>query len=172
MEAKFSPKVKEIITYSREEALRLSHAYIGLEHLMLGIIRDGDGLALRTLSSLNVDVPNLKKSVEQAIFDKATKQALNANTLPLTKQAERALKLTVLEAKVLKNEIVASEHLLLAILKNKNNLITQIMERVYQIDYHAFKEELQMITQELQGDLPTDAADDDLYEEGLSLIHI
>ena len=67
MEAKFSPRVKDVITYSREEALRLGHDYIGTEHLLLGIIREGEGTAVRLLKSLNVDLQELRKTVEQAI---------------------------------------------------------------------------------------------------------
>jgi ATP-dependent Clp protease ATP-binding subunit ClpC len=91
MEAKFSPKVKEVISFSREEALRLGHDYIGIEHLLLGLIREGEGIALRTLKALQVDLVMLRKMVEDSVKDKASKGVYNPNSLPLTKQAERVL---------------------------------------------------------------------------------
>ena len=87
MESKFSPRVKEVISYSREEALRLGHDFIGIEHLLLGLIREGEGLALKVLKSLEVDVVMLRKTVEDAIRDKVTKNTYNIGSLPLTKQA-------------------------------------------------------------------------------------
>src|SRR6218665_1768036 len=100
MEAKFSPKVKEVISYSREEALRLGHDYIGIEHLTLGLLREGEGLAVKVLSSLKVDLVQFRKEIETSINEKSSRTNVNPNSLPLTKQAEKVLKITVLEAKV------------------------------------------------------------------------
>ena len=147
MEAKFSPKVKEVISYSREEALRLNHDYIGIEHLLLGLIREGEGLAIKALKSLDVDAVMLRKTVEDSIKDKVAKGNFNPNNLPLTKQAEKVLKITVLEAKVLKSDVIGTEHLLLSILKNKDNLATQILAQ-YDIDYEVFKAELDIVQNE------------------------
>jgi len=94
MEAKFSPKVKEVISYSREEALRLNHDYIGIEHLLLGLIREGEGLAIKTMKNLDVDPVLLRKTIEDSIRDKVAKGNFNPNNLPLTKQAEKVLKIT------------------------------------------------------------------------------
>src|SRR5687767_9707772 len=138
MEAKFSPKVKEVISFSREEALRLGHDYIGTEHLLLGLIREGEGLAIKVLKSLDVDVVLLRKSVEDSIRDKAVRQALNSGNLPLTKQAEKVLKITVLEAKIFKSDIIGTEHLMLSILKNKDNIATRILNQ-FDVDYEIFK---------------------------------
>ena len=101
MEAKFSPRVKEVIQFSREEAIRLGHDYIGTEHLLLGIIREGEGTALTTLKALEIDVIRLKKTIEDTIKGTATGVS-NLGNIPLTKQAEKALKITYLEAKILK----------------------------------------------------------------------
>ena len=95
MEATFSPKVKEVISYSREEALRLKHDQIGVEHLLLGLIREGDGMAIKVLRSLDIDIALLKKKVEDAIKDRSTSIIGNVNSLPLTKQAEKVLKITL-----------------------------------------------------------------------------
>lgn len=104
MEAKFSPKVKEVINFSREEALRLGHDFIGTEHLLLGLIREGDGMAIKVLKALKVEISDLRKNIEAAIRDKSSQMATNANNLPLTKQAEKVMKLSVLEAKSHKSE--------------------------------------------------------------------
>ena len=141
MDSNFSPKVKEIISYSREEALRLGNDFIGTEHLLLGLIREGEGVAIRTLQNLNVDLFDLRKELEVAIKDKGTKPLANINSLPLTKQAEKVIRITVLEAKALKSPTVETEHLLLSILKNKENVATQILHQ-YEVDYERFKAEL------------------------------
>src|SRR5215210_9172274 len=102
MDSNFSPKVKEIISYSREEALRLGNDFIGTEHLLLGLIRDGENTAIKVLKQLNVDLYELRKEVELAVKDKTGKNIANINSLPLTKQAEKVIRVTVLEAKALK----------------------------------------------------------------------
>lgn len=147
MDEYFSPKVKEIISYSREEALRLGNDFIGTEHLLLGLIRDGEGLAIRILQSMNVDLYDLRKDVEFAIKGKGNNANANINSLPLTRQAEKVIRITVLEAKALKHRYVESEHLMLSILKNKDNPASQILNN-YSVDYDRFKGELSI----LQGD--------------------
>ncbi|MBS1778299.1 MAG: ATP-dependent Clp protease ATP-binding subunit [Bacteroidetes bacterium] len=154
MDSNFSPKVKEIISYSREEALRLGNDFIGTEHLLLGLIRDGEGMAIRVLQTMQVDLFDLRKELEGAIKDKSNKPLSNINSLPLTKQAEKVIRITVLEAKALKSPTVETEHLMLSILKNKENVATQILHQ-YQVDYERFKDELSI----LQGDSPRGAAD-------------
>lgn len=166
MDAKFSPKVKEVISYSREEALRLGHDHIGTEHLLLGLIRDGDGLAIKVLMSLDVDIAVLRKTVEDAIKDKTSRQPFNAGSLPLTKQAEKVLKITVLEAKVLKSDTIGTEHLMLSILKNKDNIATQILGQ-FDVDYDVFRQELDYVRQDkgLKDTPPTNQQEDDGFEE-------
>ncbi|MDG1260340.1 MAG: Clp protease N-terminal domain-containing protein, partial [Flavobacteriales bacterium] len=116
MDAKFSPRVKDVITYSREEAIRLGHNYIGVEHLLLGIIREGEGTAVRILEGLRVDLGRLRKAVEGSIRTQSNKGASQGN-IPLVKQAEKILKITYLEAKIFKSPVIGTEHLLLSILK-------------------------------------------------------
>ena len=94
MEAKFSPRVREVITFSREEALRLEHNYIGVEHLLLGIIKEGEGTAIRILEGLNCDVQKLRKLVEESIKPAGGK-AVGSGNMPLVKQAEKILKITL-----------------------------------------------------------------------------
>lgn len=154
MEAKFSPRVKEVIQFSREEAIRLGHDYIGTEHLLLGILRLGEGKALSTLKFLDVDTIRLKKSIEDTIRGSASKTA-NLGNIPLTKQAEKALKITFLEAKIFKADIIGTEHLLLAILRDEDNIASQIMNQ-YAIDYDVFKAALDDSLPSITGELPTD----------------
>ena len=140
---------------------------IGTEHLLLGLIRDGDGLAIKVLLSLEVDIAVLRKTVEDAIKDKSARMPFNSGSLPLTKQAEKVLKITVLEAKVLKSETIGTEHLMLSILKNKDNIATQILGQ-FDVDYDVFRQELDYVRQDLQGQKdipPTNQQEDDGFEE-------
>jgi len=146
MDNNFSSQVKEIISFSREEALRLGNDFIGTEHLLLGLIREGDNTAVRILKSFNVDLYELRKEVELAVKDKTGKNIANINSLPLTKQAEKVIRVTVLEAKALKSPTVETEHLMLSILKNKENIATQILNQ-FDVDYDIFRQELGMVKQ-------------------------
>ena len=144
MDNNFSSQVKEIISYSREEALRLGNDFIGTEHLLLGLIREGDNTAIRILKSFSVDIFELRKEIELAIKDKTGKNIANINSLPLTKQAEKVIRVTVLEAKALKSNQVETEHLMLSILKNKENIATQILNQ-FDVDYDLFRQELGIV---------------------------
>ena len=141
MEAKFSQRVKEVIQYSREEAIRLGHDYIGCEHLLLGIIREGEGKAIQTIKLLDIDALRLKKSIEDAIRTTATKTT-NLGNIPLTKQAEKALKITYLEAKIFKTDLIGTEHLLLSILRDEDNVASKILNQ-YGVNYDVFKSALE-----------------------------
>jgi ATP-dependent Clp protease ATP-binding subunit ClpC len=141
MDSKFSPQVRGIISYSREEALRIGNDFIGIEHLLLGTIREGDCTGLKVLSSLNVDLHDLRHNLENILKTKGDKKIENANSLPLTKQAENVMKITSLEAKSLKSNMVESEHLILSILRNRENSATQLLSEM-NVNYDIFKNEL------------------------------
>ena len=141
MEAKFSPRVKDVITYSREEALRLGHDYIGIEHLMLGMIRDGDGVGMRLLKNLGIDAAELRRNIEQSLTP-GLRKSNNLANIPLVKQAEKTLKLTYLEAKTFKSVQIGTEHLLLCILKEHDNIVTKTLLK-YGVDYDAARAELE-----------------------------
>ena len=141
MDNNFSAQVKEIISYSREEALRLGNDFIGTEHIVLGLIRDNDNTAIKLLKALHVDIAELRKEIEMAVKDKSGKNIANINSLPLTKQAEKVLRISYLEAKSLKSQYAESEHLVLSILKNKENVATQLLNQ-FEVDYDTFKSEL------------------------------
>lgn len=164
MDNNFSAQVKEIISFSREEALRLGNDFIGTEHLLLGLIREGENTAIKILKQLNVDLYELRKEVELAVKDKTGKNIANINSLPLTKQAEKVIRVTVLEAKALKSPLVETEHLMLSILKNKENIATQILGQ-FDVDYDIFRNELGMVKSNEPRSEYTDENDDDFEDE-------
>lgn len=142
MEENFSNRVQEVIRLSREEALRLGHDYIGTEHLLLGIIREGEGLAVKILRNLGCDLYKLKKAIEDTV--RTTGGTLVMGSLPLTKQAEKVLKITYLEAKLYKSDVIGTEHLLLSILRDEDNLASQILKQ-FGVTYEAVRNELDNI---------------------------
>ena len=148
MDDNFSPRVKDVIAYSKEEALRLGHDFIGTEHLMLGLLRDGNGKAIDILNSLDVDLNHLRRKVE--ILSPANPNIVvtsnEKKNLHLTRQAERALKTTFLEAKLFQSTSINTAHLLLCILRNENDPTTKLLNKL-KVDYDNTKEEFKsMIT--------------------------
>ncbi|MEC7264380.1 MAG: ATP-dependent Clp protease ATP-binding subunit [Bacteroidota bacterium] len=148
MDDNFSPRVKDVIAYSKEEALRLGHDFIGTEHLMLGLLRDGNGKAISILDALDVDLEHLRRKVEilsPANPNSGTMQKDKKN-LHLTRQAERALKTTFLEAKLFQSSSINTAHLLLCILRNENDPTTKLLHKL-KVDYDNVKEQFKsMIT--------------------------
>jgi len=169
MEAKFSPRVKDVISFSREEALRLGHDYIGVEHLLLGIIREGDGVAVKIIENSNIDLKELRKVLESNLENGNSKQ-VDTNNIPLIKQAEKVLKITYLEAKLFKSNMIGTEHLLLSILKEEDNVAAQTLNK-FKIDYTLVKDELELMIeqgyQNPKAELPG-STDDDEREENFS----
>ena len=146
MDDNFSPRVKDVISFSKEEALRLGHDYIGTEHLMLGILRDGEGKAISILNAIEVDLDNLRKKVEilnPALLDSNGLENSKKN-LHLTRQAERALKTTFLEAKLFQSDLINTAHLLLCILRNENDPTTKLLEKL-DINYDSVKEQFKLL---------------------------
>lgn len=142
MDDNFSPRVKDVISYSKEEALRLGHDYIGTEHLMLGIIREGGGKAISILNAIDVDLENLRRKVEilnPAMLDNSRLENAKRN-LHLTRQAERALKTTFLEAKLFQSDLIDTIHLLLCILRNENDPTTKLLAKL-DINYDLVKDQ-------------------------------
>lgn len=142
MEGNFSSKVRDVIQFSREEALRLGHDYIGTEHLILGIVRLGDGVAIRILKNLDCDLFKLKKTIEDTV--RGTGGTVTVGNIPLTKQAEKVLRITYLEAKLYKSDTIGTEHLLLSLLRDEENIAAQILQQ-FNVSYDAVREELDMI---------------------------
>jgi ATP-dependent Clp protease ATP-binding subunit ClpC len=142
MDAKFSQRIKDVLSYSKEEAVRLGNAYIGTEHLLLGILREGEGIAITVLENLSIDLTNLKKSIEFRIRSEENLKIADTDNIPLFKTAERALKLVYLEAKSFNSATISTGHLLLSILKDENSVVTQILQE-QSIDYQTVRTELE-----------------------------
>ncbi len=171
MNKKFSPKVKQVITKSRDEAIRLGQDYIGIEHLLLGILQEANSLAVKVLESLEVDPLEIRQAVENSIHRVPVgKDTLKVGNLPLNKAAEKVLKVIFLEAKQLKAEEISPEHLMLSILKEQGNLASRILKE-YDVDYEVYKSELEYVRQELEMDSTgntavfSQAPDDDSFDD-------
>ena len=167
MDDNFSPRVKDVITYSKEEALRLGHDFIGTEHLMLGILRDGNGKAIKILNNLSVDLDHLRRKVE--ILSPASPSIdtnIEKKNLHLTRQAERALKTTFLEAKVFQSSSISTAHLLLCILRNENDPTTKLLNKL-KIDYDVAKEQYLNMTPNEEDFLENLPKSQDSYNDDL-----
>ena len=147
---KFSPKVKRIIQLSREEAIRLGHDFIGTEHFLLGILKEGESLPVKVLDSLEIDIDDLKSKIEQSHISKSDmNMGYNYGSIPLNKHAEKVLKVTSLEAKVYKSDEIRPEHLMLSILKHEDNMANKILND-FNIDYESFSTEMEYVKHELE----------------------
>ena len=139
MDGNFSDRLQDVIRLSREEALRLGHDYIGTEHLLLGIIREGQGVAVRILRNLDCDLMKLKKAIEDTV--RTSGGTLTIGNIPLTKQAEKVLKITQIESKIYKADVIGTEHLLLSLLRDEDNIATQILQQ-FNVTYDNARSEL------------------------------
>ncbi len=139
MDGNFSDRLQDVIRLSREEALRLGHDYIGTEHLLLGIIREGQGVAVRILRNLDCDLMKLKKAIEDTV--RTSGGTLTIGNIPLTKQAEKVLKITQIESKIYKADVIGTEHLLLSLLRDEDNIATQILHQ-FNVTYDSARSEL------------------------------
>ena len=139
MEAKFSNRVREVISLSKEEAIRLGHDYIGVEHLLLGMLRDGEGAAINILKRLGVRLVSLKVTIEKFIRGSSKNSKKRLAHIPLTRQSEKVLKITYLEARSCHSALIGTEHLLLSILRDKENLATRLLEEDFRINYSLIK---------------------------------
>jgi len=161
---KFSLKVKRILNLSRTEAMRLGHDYLGTEHLLLGMLEDNDNLAVRVLDSMDVDFVELKFKIEDTAVETPQELAQqNMRNLPLNKQLEKILKVTALEARHLKSDEIYPEHLMLSILRHKENVASQVLQE-FEIDYETYRTELEYVIQEqdasmhdIYGSIPSDS---------------
>jgi len=142
MKNNFSSRVQMVIQFSREEALRLGHDYIGTEHLLLGLIREGEGIAVEILRNLGTDLEEIKRAVEDAV--KSTGETMTIGNIPFTKRAEKILKMAYVEAEKYKSDIIGTEHLLLALVKEKDGVAAQVLLN-FDITYEAVREELENI---------------------------
>jgi ATP-dependent Clp protease ATP-binding subunit ClpC len=145
---RFSPKVKQILSKSRDEAIRLGHNYIGTEHILLGILSESDTLAIKVLQSLDIDTSDIRQTIEDNINSSSdSNNKLHVGSLPLNTQAEKVLKVTFLEAKQLKSEEICPEHIFLSMLKNNDNTASKVLNQ-FDVDYDIYKAELEYVKQE------------------------
>ena len=142
MKNNFSSRVQMVIQFSREEALRLGHDYIGTEHLLLGLIREGEGIAVEILKNLGTDLDDIKRAIEDNV--KSTGETMTIGNIPFTKRAERILKMAYVEAEKYKSDIIGTEHLLLALVKEKDGVAAQVLMN-FEITYDSVREELENI---------------------------
>ena len=159
MDAKFSQRVKDVLSYSREEAIRLGNRNISSEHIFLGILRDGEGIAIDILVSMGLDLAAIRKTVENHLKANTELSPAETENIPLLKTAERVLKLVYLEARSLRSDTIDTGHLILAILKDETNLITQLLESE-NIDYFVFKDEFDQKQREAKAEFPNEDDDD------------
>jgi len=157
MDAKFSQRIKDVLAYSREEAVRLGNETVGTEHLFLGLLRDGEGMAIDILISMGVNLTEIRKLIEKKIKANDALKMSEADNLPLTKHVERVLKLVYLEAKSLKSNVIDTGHLLLAILKDDNSFVPGLLEE-YNIDY-------QTVKGIMQGEVPKNSSEDNYGDD-------
>ena len=159
MKTEFSNRMKDVFNYVREEVIRLGNKNIGVEHLFLGIIREGEGTAMRVLNTLGVNVRELKKSIENKITNKESIKNIEKNTIEFKKQAERILKKSIMEQKNLNEEEIKTIHVLLAILLDPNNIVTISFDHI-NISYEIVLDEY-----EKQSESNISASLDDEIEE-------
>jgi len=164
MEQSFSERIKEVISHSREEAIRLGHNFIGTEHLFLGIIREGTGGAVEILQNLGIKLNQLKKKIEIFGQKNNIEQILNKKQIPLTKQSEKALKTTFLEAKRFESNVIGTPHLLLCILRNLEDPLNNLLSKV-DLTYENVKNEYKMYLIQKEADnIDSEKKDNDIKD--------
>ncbi|MFA5329798.1 MAG: ATP-dependent Clp protease ATP-binding subunit [Prolixibacteraceae bacterium] len=159
MDSQFSPRIKDVLTYSREEAIRLGNDSIGLEHIFLGILRDGEGIAIEILTNLSVNLAEIKQAIEEKL--RTGKDIDSQASVQLLKSAEKALKLVYLEARAFNSPTINTGHLLLALIKDKESLISNILSE-YHINYYILKSRLEDYkSPEAKSEFDDEDSDDD-----------
>ena len=159
MDSQFSQRVKDILGYSKEEAIRLGNSHISPEHLFLGILRDGESVAIEILMNQGIDLMVLKGSLEKSIKVESPVPVADHEVIPLLRSTERILKLVYLEAKALKSSTIDTEHLLLAILKDENALVTRFLSEL-DVDYQSVRKMVETESPTSKADYPRDEDDE------------
>jgi ATP-dependent Clp protease ATP-binding subunit ClpC len=159
MDSQFSQRVKDILGYSKEEAIRLGNSHISPEHLFLGILRDGESVAIEILMNQGIDLMVLKGSLEKSIKVESPVPVADHEVIPLLRSTERILKLVYLEAKALKSNTIDTEHLLLAILKDENALVTRFLSEL-DVDYQSVRKMVETESPTSKADYPRDEDDE------------
>ena len=166
MNNQFTPRVSDIIMYSKEEAIRLKNSYIGPEHLLLGLLRDGEGKAIEALFNLQIDLKQLKVEMENKLNDVQNTDFPSDENINFNDVASRILKLCILEARQMKCEAVDSEHILLAIMRQKNNKASQLLEE-HEVTYEKVMEALTLQPDAPRAGLGFDEDEDEEEDRGM-----
>ena len=167
MNTKFSNRMNDVFNYAKEEALRLETDTIGTEHLMLGIIRDGEGTAVTVLKSLGLKINDLRKMIENAIISLSQKSSkkVSKNRIELKKQTEKALRKSIMERRKLKADEIKTIHVLLSILLDNNNVVTSTLKNL-EIDYDIVLDEYLELYNDVLFELESPLEDDDdIFEQ-------
>jgi ATP-dependent Clp protease ATP-binding subunit ClpC len=167
MKTEFSNRMKDVFTYVREEVLRLGNESVGVEHLFLGILREGDGTAIRTLKKLGIDPKDLRVIIENKITKRDARINIDKDSIAFKKQTERILKKSIMEQKNLNDTEIKTIHVLLAILLDPNNIVTISFENIH-INYEVVFDEYESysesdISANLDDDMHNTEKDDDIF---------
>ncbi|OLC05764.1 MAG: hypothetical protein AUH42_06875 [Gemmatimonadetes bacterium 13_1_40CM_70_11] len=150
----FTDRVRKVLQISREEAARLHHAYVGTEHILLGLIREGEGVAVAVLTNLNADLEEIRQKVEETA--KKEKVAAAGPDLPYTSRAKKVLELAMSEARELNHWYVGTEHLLLGLLREEKGIAAQVLTDAGVTLERARAETLRLLRSERPGHVPPD----------------
>ena len=158
--------MKDVFTFVREEVIRLGHSSIKVEHLFLGILRDGGGSAIKVLKNLDVEPSDLKTIIENTIKNNLVHNEVRPNEISFSKQAERVLKKSILERKNLSEDEIKTIHVLLSILLDDNNIITTTLKHLH-IDYEIILEEYQSLNINISSEDKTSYSEDDVNDDDI-----
>ena len=125
MNYNFTDRVRKVLAMAREEAIRLQHDYVGTEHILLGLIREGDGVASAVLITLNVDLEQIHERVEESV--RKGKATIALGELPYTSRAKKVLEFAMSEARDFNHSYVGTEHLLLGLLREEKGIAAQVL---------------------------------------------
>ena len=131
MKTEFSNRMKEVFNFVREEVIRLGNENVGVEHLFLGILREGNGTAIKTIEAIGVDCILLRKSIENKIPINDKLINIQKDTIRFKRETERVLKKALMEQKTLNENEIKTIHVLLAILLDPNNIVTQSFDELH-----------------------------------------
>ena len=166
MKTGFSNRMKDVFTFVREEVIRLGHSSIKVEHLFLGILRDGGGSAIKVLKNLDVEPSDLKTIIENTIKENLVHNNVRSNEISFSKQAERVLKKSILERKNLSEDEIKTIHVLLSILLDDNNIITTTLKHLH-IDYDIILEEYQSLNINITSEDKSAYSDEDVNDDDI-----
>ena len=166
MKTGFSNRMKDVFTFVREEVIRLGHSSIKVEHLFLGILRDGGGSAIKVLKNLDVEPGDLKTIIENTIKNSLVENNIRTNEISFSKQAERVLKKSILERKNLVEDEIKTIHVLLSILLDDNNIITTTLKHLH-IDYEIILEEYQSLNINITSEDKASYSEEDVNDDDI-----